>query len=47
MNNISHYTDNIFNSSHFPIGGAYNIKTDEDINKIVGKGLKTKNALFF
>ena len=44
---ISHDTDNFFDLSSFPIGSAYNIKTGEDLNKIVNKGLEQKRWTVF
>ena len=44
---ISPDTDNFFDLSSFPIGSAYNLKTDEDLNKIVDKGLEEKKWTVF
>lgn len=44
---ISPETDNLFDLSSFPIGSAYNIKTAEDLNNIVDKGLEQKRWTVF
>ena len=44
---ISHDTENLFDLGSFPIGNAYNIKTAEDLNNIVDKGLEQKKWTVF